>query len=46
MEALSRKSGREFKDLPREEMESLWDAVKKADVEPTLMELSGAQARK
>jgi MazG family protein len=31
MEALARKTGREFKDLPREEMEALWDATKDAE---------------
>ena len=31
MEALARESGREFKDLPREEMEALWDATKNAE---------------
>lgn len=30
MEAQARESGREFKDLPREEMEALWDATKGA----------------
>ena len=33
MEALARESGREFKDLPREEMEALWDATKNAEEE-------------
>ena len=31
MEARARESGREFKDLPREEMEALWDATKSAE---------------
>jgi MazG family protein len=31
MERLARKGGREFKDLPREEMEGLWDATKRAE---------------
>lgn len=31
MEALARESGREFKDLPREEMEALWEATKGAE---------------
>jgi len=31
MEQSARASGREFKDLPREEMEALWDAAKKAE---------------
>ena len=31
MEARARESGREFKDLAREEMEALWDAAKSAE---------------
>ena len=31
MEAQARESGREFRDLPREEMEALWDAAKGAE---------------
>lgn len=31
MEAVARESGREFKDLPRDEMEALWDATKSAE---------------
>src|SRR6266571_3504428 len=31
MENLARKNGREFKDLPREEMESFWDTAKKSE---------------
>jgi MazG family protein len=31
MERLARESGREFKDLPREEMEAFWDSTKKAE---------------
>src|SRR6266581_265339 len=31
MENLARKNGLEFKDLPREEMESFWDAAKKSE---------------
>lgn len=52
MEARARESGREFKDLPREEMEVLWDATKSAE-EPDAGraigapgELRKAQARK
>lgn len=33
MEELARKSGREFKDLPREEMEELWNASKRGEEE-------------
>ena len=52
MEARARESGREFKDLPREEMEALWDATKSAE-EPDADQAIGvpgdlakAQARK
>jgi tetrapyrrole methylase family protein/MazG family protein len=31
MEKLARESGREFKNLPREEMEALWDVTKRAE---------------
>ncbi len=31
MEKLARASGRDFKDLPREEMEAFWDSTKKAE---------------
>ena len=31
MEAMAREGGREFKDLPRGEMEALWDATKSAE---------------
>jgi MazG family protein len=46
MEARARESGREFKDLPREEMEALWDATKNAEGHSPLRELAKAQARK
>jgi nucleoside triphosphate diphosphatase len=46
MESLARQSGREFKDLPREEMEALWDATKDAEGKSRIPELSEAQARK
>ena len=46
MEARARESGREFKDLPREEMEALWDATKDAEEELLTRELAKAQARK
>jgi len=46
MEASARETGREFKDLPREEMEALWNATKKAEGKLALRELSEAQARK
>lgn len=46
MEARARKTGREFKDLPREEMEALWNATKKGEGKPAWRELSEVQARK
>ncbi len=45
MESLARKSGREFKDLPREEMEAFWEATKKAEGKPRLTEVSGAHTK-
>ncbi|HKW31723.1 MAG TPA: nucleoside triphosphate pyrophosphohydrolase [Candidatus Acidoferrum sp.] len=46
MEARARESGREFKDLPREEMEAFWDATKEAEGELPGREPAKAQARK
>jgi MazG family protein len=46
MEALARESGREFKDLPREEMEALWDATKNAEGKSLVREMAKAQSRK
>ena len=46
MEARARESGLEFKDLPREEMEALWDATKDAEAESPMRELAKVQARK
>ena len=46
MEAWARETGREFKDLPREEMEALWNAAKTTEGKSGLRELSEAQARK
>src|SRR5438309_9361491 len=43
MERLARESGREFKDLPREEMEELWEAAKKSEANTRLPQMSGAQ---
>ena len=45
MEKLAREKGQEFKDLPREEMEALWEATKKAEGKPRLREASGAHAK-
>ena len=46
MEARARESGHEFKELPREEMEALWDATKETEGESATRELAKAQARK
>ena len=45
MERLARKSGREFKDLPREEMEDLWEATKQAEGKPRPGEMGAGQTR-
>ena len=45
MEELARKSGREFKELPREQMEELWDAVKKAEGKPDTPAMRAAPAK-
>jgi len=45
MEKLARERGKEFKNLPREEMESLWDASKKAESEMDRAKLRGARAK-
>ncbi|HEY6944291.1 MAG TPA: nucleoside triphosphate pyrophosphohydrolase [Candidatus Acidoferrum sp.] len=44
MEARARESGREFKDLSREEMEALWDATKSAE-EPDADEAMGVPGK-
>jgi tetrapyrrole methylase family protein/MazG family protein len=36
MESLARRSGKEFKELPREQMEALWDTAKKEERAPAL----------
>jgi tetrapyrrole methylase family protein / MazG family protein len=46
MERLARENSREFKDLPREEMETYWDAAKKLEGKPHLPEMSGAQRKR
>ena len=46
MEALARKTGREFKNLTREEMEALWDATKLAEGKQPTPDLSEARAEK
>jgi len=46
MEKLARENGREFKDLPREEMETYWEAAKKLEGKPQLPEMTGAQTKR
>jgi len=45
MEGLARENGREFKNLPREEMEAFWDAAKKSEGKPRLPEMSGTRTK-
>jgi MazG family protein len=45
MERLARKSGRQFKDLPREQMEALWDTAKRTEHGLPSPEASGAQTK-
>ena len=45
MERLARESGREFKDLPHEEMEELWEAAKKSEANTRLPQMIGAQRK-
>src|SRR6266849_3300767 len=45
MEKLARKNGRDFKNLPREEMEAFWDAAKKSEGKPRLPEKSGTPTK-
>jgi len=46
MEALARKSGRQFGNLAREEMEALWEATKETQGQRGALESSEAQVRK
>jgi tetrapyrrole methylase family protein / MazG family protein len=46
MEAAARGTGREFKDLPRAEMEALWDAMKNAEEKSRANGIGEAQARR
>jgi tetrapyrrole methylase family protein / MazG family protein len=46
MERLARENGRELKDLPREEMESYWEAAKKLEGKPHLAEKAVAQTKR
>jgi tetrapyrrole methylase family protein/MazG family protein len=45
MEKRARANGREFKDLPRQEMEALWDVTKRAEAKSGVAGLSGARAK-
>ncbi len=45
MEGLARKSGGEFKDLPREQMEALWDAAKKSEGKPDAPEMPAVRTK-
>ena len=45
MEALARKNGRQFKDLPREEMEEFWEKAKKSEGKPKLPAANGTPAK-
>jgi ATP diphosphatase len=45
MEGLARKSGGEFKDLPREQMEALWDAAKKPEGKPDAPEMRALRTK-
>src|SRR5258708_2650515 len=45
MERMARKNGREFKDLPREQMEAVWDAAKQAERKPHSPERNGATTK-
>ncbi len=46
MERLARENGQEFKNLPREQMEAFWEAAKKSEGKPQVMELSEAPAKR
>jgi uncharacterized protein YabN with tetrapyrrole methylase and pyrophosphatase domain len=46
MEKMARDTGREFKDLPREEMEAFWNAAKKSEGNSNFPERSGAETKK
>ena len=45
MEKMARKNGREFKDLPREEMEAFWEAAKGTEGKRRLPEVSAAPTK-
>jgi tetrapyrrole methylase family protein/MazG family protein len=46
MEKLAREGGREFKDLPREEMEALWDAAKETEGQSNVAEENRARSKR
>jgi MazG family protein len=45
MEQLARTSGREFKDVPREEMETLWEAAKRGEQESLVVTSPGTRPK-
>src|SRR5437016_176044 len=45
MERLARESGREFKDLPREKMEALWEAAKRSEEKAHSAKMIGGQSK-
>lgn len=46
MERLAREGGKEFKDLPREEMEALWNATKHSEGKRSVVERNEARAKR
>jgi MazG family protein len=46
MERLAREDGKEFKNLPREEMEALWNATKRSEGKRSVAELGVARAKR
>jgi tetrapyrrole methylase family protein/MazG family protein len=46
MERLAREDGKEFKNLPREEMEALWNATKRSEGKRSVAELDVARAKR
>jgi MazG family protein len=46
MEKMARARGKEFKDLPREEMEALWDVTKQSEGKGNEANLIGAQTKR
>jgi len=46
MEQRVREGGREFQDLPREEMETLWDSTKRIGAKSEVKDISGARTKR